>query len=651
MLLKLYLILAGLFIFIVTIPGAVKGCVPFELTVTSTWLSSVYEVLTLGELQKILRENGWKLEGSLLSALAKGECDQTKPEEDPYFQIRLDDKYYVTSVRVTTPSECIMCGPLDDIHIEVGEADLDNSTVLWDSTKTTCTMVEYELAHSSEIIINCDAPVYGDSVRFTKITGGLLEELMLCSLAASGYVECIVTSSPSITTTAVPSTSSSVVPTTSDMSLTSSPISSTAEISSTSSFVFETTLPETTLQSSSIPSSSIWSSSSEISTTVLSSSTITLVLSTTSSVFSSLTPDVTSSSPEMSSTLSSVISSSTPELGSTVSSSLSSFTLETITTSLSLSSTLTIEVSSSSSSVLPSSTPEMTSSPLVTSSSLSIFSTAVPETISSISSSFSSLSTGTSSPIQSSSFVAPSSTSSYVVSSSVSSFVAPSSTSSFVVPTSTSSSVASSYISSSVSSKPAIASWISSRHSSLSSLSASLLSVKASSTFSPTPSLQSSPIISSTSVPMFISSSSIDPSTSSSEMFVFSTSIVPTWCPCSCEQFQLIAELTSNNKTTEEVAAEVEELLIEMTVDKKNTATSKGKLTSAIDDRSSAKLVGIVGASFFAAVFGLIVISDLPLFVRTIIRISKTIKARVDLFRAHQVAPSNVRRDPVVSLN
>lgn len=122
-------------------------------------------------------------------------------------------------------------------------------------------------------------------------------------------------------------------------------------------------------------------------------------------------------------------------------------------------------------------------------------------------------------------------------------------------------------------------------------------------------------------------------SSSSSEMFIFSTSIVPVWCKCTCEQFKLIADLTSTNKTNEEVAEEVSELLDESTVDKKTTAVNSRKFISAKDERQSATVVGTVGASFFCAVCAIIVISDLPILIHVAQRMLRFIKRQAKKMR------------------
>jgi len=70
--------------------------------------------------------------------------------------------------------------------------------------------------------------------------------------------------------------------------------------------------------------------------------------------------------------------------------------------------------------------------------------------------------------------------------------------------------------------------------------------------------------------------------------------------------------MTNNNKTNDEVQEEVEQLLEEMTIDAKATASNQRKLVSAGDERASARLVGTIGTAFFVTVCLVVVMSDIP---------------------------------------
>jgi hypothetical protein len=112
--------------------------------------------------------------------------------------------------------------------------------------------------------------------------------------------------------------------------------------------------------------------------------------------------------------------------------------------------------------------------------------------------------------------------------------------------------------------------------------------------------------------------SSIDPSTKTTASLFTASSLVPVWCPCTCEQAKLIAGLTNTNKTTQEVEEEIEEALIELTVNSKTTTVNERKLVSADDKRDSAKVVGTIGVVFCSVILTLIVLSDLPVLIRAI---------------------------------
>ena len=127
--------------------------------------------------------------------------------------------------------------------------------------------------------------------------------------------------------------------------------------------------------------------------------------------------------------------------------------------------------------------------------------------------------------------------------------------------------------------------------------------------------------------------------TPSSSLFLVSTSVVPVWCPCSCEKYWLIRNLTSTNKTTEQVEQEVEQSLKEMTVEKTETTAAQRKLVSVEDKRTSARVVGTVGMAFFIAVFAFLVLSDLPILVRIIRRVIRNVRSH-----RKQLTPQETRR-------
>lgn len=108
---------------------------------------------------------------------------------------------------------------------------------------------------------------------------------------------------------------------------------------------------------------------------------------------------------------------------------------------------------------------------------------------------------------------------------------------------------------------------------------------------------------------------------SSSVIVPQQSSVIPVWCPCTCEQAKLITSLTSSNKTTEQITEEIEEALTELTVDSKTTTVNERKLVSADDKRGSAKLVGTVGVVFCATIIVLIILSDLPMMIVGIKRV------------------------------
>ena len=77
------------------------------------------------------------------------------------------------------------------------------------------------------------------------------------------------------------------------------------------------------------------------------------------------------------------------------------------------------------------------------------------------------------------------------------------------------------------------------------------------------------------------------------------------YCPCTLS-------LASSTITTEELQAKIEQMQTELTVNRKETSSYKRKLTSAPDDRVSAKSIGYVGVVILTVVTGLLVCIDLP---------------------------------------
>lgn len=77
-------------------------------------------------------------------------------------------------------------------------------------------------------------------------------------------------------------------------------------------------------------------------------------------------------------------------------------------------------------------------------------------------------------------------------------------------------------------------------------------------------------------------------------------------CYCSCT-----LTLSSSSITNAELQAKIEQIKTELTVDKKKTSSYKRKLTSAPDNRVSARSIGYVGVIILSIVVGLLVCIDI----------------------------------------
>lgn len=130
--------------------------------------------------------------------------------------------------------------------------------------------------------------------------------------------------------------------------------------------------------------------------------------------------------------------------------------------------------------------------------------------------------------------------------------------------------------------------------------------------------------------PNVYSTSTVVSSFTSAVLVGVSSSVVPVWCACTCEQAALITNLTSSNKTTDEVAEEIEALIVEMTVDAKTTRVNERKLVSVEDKRDSAKVIGTLGMSFCIAIVFAILLSDLPILIVVVKNVARTIREKYD---------------------
>ncbi|XP_076085570.1 uncharacterized protein LOC143056367 [Mytilus galloprovincialis] len=101
-------------------------------------------------------------------------------------------------------------------------------------------------------------------------------------------------------------------------------------------------------------------------------------------------------------------------------------------------------------------------------------------------------------------------------------------------------------------------------------------------------------------------------------------------CPCSCDykrQLEFMASTDLPNYTMEQwreiLQPRLKELQRELKLDRKTLSKSKRKMSSAVDNRGSARNLGIIGVTILVSVLSLIVLDDLLTFLRYVQQIRR----------------------------
>ena len=92
-------------------------------------------------------------------------------------------------------------------------------------------------------------------------------------------------------------------------------------------------------------------------------------------------------------------------------------------------------------------------------------------------------------------------------------------------------------------------------------------------------------------------------------------------CPCDCEYYDKVeywSNETNQLKQYDELRQKLIYLQNILKVDIKNLSSTISKKTSASDDRPSAIFTGSIGAAILVSFFGVIILGDLPFFIRRI---------------------------------
>ncbi|CAC5372368.1 unnamed protein product [Mytilus coruscus] len=101
-------------------------------------------------------------------------------------------------------------------------------------------------------------------------------------------------------------------------------------------------------------------------------------------------------------------------------------------------------------------------------------------------------------------------------------------------------------------------------------------------------------------------------------------------CPCSCDYKRQLKFMASNDlpnytmkQWREILQPRIKELQRELKLDRKTMSKSKRKISSAGDNRGSARNLGIIGVTILVSVFSLIVLDDLLAFLRYVQQIRR----------------------------
>ncbi|XP_052799384.1 uncharacterized protein DDB_G0271670-like [Mya arenaria] len=565
--------------------------------------------------------------GNLVSGLSSGECAQTTSEPNPWWQAGLDTGYYVTSVSVTSSPECKRCSEdltLRNLLVEVGHVTVSFQDSTWEgefaANHQTCVFVPGTVPHDTTVNLTCTAPIYGNYVRVTLLSGSDNATLSVCnptvlgqqSLCEDSYTTSVVTPSGTLTSSSSIATAS---PSTSELS-----ISNTASLSTaselTSTLNVHGTLVSSSSTASSTPALFSWISSRyPITTTEPSTSQIQSIEITSASGFSMPKAATTcTSSYSMAIAATTFTSSYSMPFAATTSS--SSYSMPKAVTTSASSNSMPIAASTSTSSYSMPKAATMSASsysmPIAATTSTSSYS--MPKAVATSTSNYSMQKAVTTS------------TSSYSMPKAVTT-----STSSYSMPKAETTSTSSHSMPKDVTTSTSSYSMPIAATTSTSSYSMPIAVTTSTSSYSMPKAVTTS--TSSYSMPKAVTTSA------SGYSIPKAVTTMPVWCPCSCKQYWLIRNLTSTNKTTDQVGLELEQSLKEMTVKRTETIIAKRKLVSVEDQRTSARVVGTVGMAFFIAVISLLVLSDLPVLVGIVKRMFR-------YFRSHrkQLSPPVTRK-------